>query len=193
MAVPARLWLQTGLRAGEVLGLQVQDFDPERGTVSIERQWTRQRIGPPKTRQSRRTVAITHPTTEATALWRPGSTPESRHILERLRAKTCPDTNRACAPQAFIFGGVTPLAHSVVNRRWHLLLDAARVRYRSPEQNRHTFASTLLSRGAPLLYVQRAGGWKSATVLLGVYARYVPSGFDELPPTGSEAGRHFQK
>jgi len=38
---------------------------------------------------------------------------------------------------------------------------------------RHTFASTLLSRNAPLLYVQRQGGWKSATVLLHAYARWV--------------------
>jgi integrase len=49
----------------------------------------------------------------------------------------------------------------------------AQVRYRSPEQLRHTFASTLLSRNAPLLYVQRQGGWKSATVLLHAYARWV--------------------
>jgi hypothetical protein len=47
------------------------------------------------------------------------------------------------------------------------------VRYRSPEQLWHTFASTLLSRNAPLLYVQRQGGWKSAAVLLHACARWV--------------------
>jgi hypothetical protein len=31
-----------------------------------------------------------------------------------------------------------------------------------------------LSRNAPLLYVQRAGGWKSASVLLRTYARWMP-------------------
>jgi integrase len=46
--------------------------------------------------------------------------------------------------------------------------------YRNPEQLRHTLASVLLSRNAPLLYVQRVGGWKSATVLLDVYARWLP-------------------
>ena len=32
-------------------------------------------------------------------------------------------------------------------------------------QLRHTFASTLLSRNAPLLYVQQQGGWRSARSL----------------------------
>jgi integrase len=61
-----------------------------------------------------------------------------------------------------------------VLRGWKRALRAAGVRYRSPEQLRHTFASTMLSRNAPLLYVQRQGGWKSAGVPLRVYARWMP-------------------
>jgi integrase len=48
-----------------------------------------------------------------------------------------------------------------------------------PEQLRHTFASTLLSRNAPLLYVQKQGGWRSASVLLRVYARWMPQEYGE--------------
>jgi integrase len=61
-----------------------------------------------------------------------------------------------------------------VLRAFKRVLRAAGVRYRFPEQLRHTFASTMLSRNAPLLYVQRQGGWKSASVLLRVYARWMP-------------------
>ena len=32
----------------------------------------------------------------------------------------------------------------------------------------------MLSHNALLLYVQKAGGWRSASVLLRVYARWVP-------------------
>jgi len=32
----------------------------------------------------------------------------------------------------------------------------------------------MLSRNAPLLYVQQQGGWRSASVLLRVYARWMP-------------------
>jgi len=59
------------------------------------------------------------------------------------------------------------------------VLGTAKVRYREPEQLRHTFASTLLSRNAPLLYVQGQGGWRSASVLLRVYARWMPHAFVE--------------
>jgi hypothetical protein len=38
---------------------------------------------------------------------------------------------------------------AVVHRRWKRVLRAADVRYRPPEQLRHTFASTMLSRNAP--------------------------------------------
>src|SRR5207245_11812240 len=61
------------------------------------------------------------------------------------------------------------------------LLRAAQVRYRPAEQLRHTFASTLLSRNAPVLYVQQQGGWRSAAVLLQVYARWLPTAVIEHP------------
>jgi integrase len=61
-----------------------------------------------------------------------------------------------------------------VHRAWKRVLIAAGVRYRTPEQLRHTWASTMLSRNAPLLYVQQQGGWRSASVLLRVYARWLP-------------------
>jgi len=54
------------------------------------------------------------------------------------------------------------------------VLTKAGVRYREVEQLRHTFASTLLSRNAPLLYVTQQGGWKNPGVLLKHYARWMP-------------------
>src|SRR6266508_1048547 len=66
--------------------------------------------------------------------------------------------------------------------RWRSIgggVGSAKVRYRSPEQLRHTVASTLRSRNAPLLYVQGQGGWRSASVLLRVYARWMPEAFLE--------------
>jgi hypothetical protein len=36
----------------------------------------------------------------------------------------------------------------------------------------------MLSRNAPVLYVQRQGGWRSASVLLRVYARWMPQEFE---------------
>ncbi len=40
---------------------------------------------------------------------------------------------------------------------------------------RHTFASLHLARGTNLLWVQQAGGWESAKMLLDVYGHYMPT------------------
>jgi len=74
-----------------------------------------------------------------------------------------------------------------VLRAWKRALQAASVRYRSPGQLRHAFASIMLSRNAPLLHVQRQGGWRSAAVLLRVYARWMPQEFEQAHPAAPDA------
>ena len=158
------------MRAGEECGLQWQDIDLGRGTVVVRRTWSRQRLGPTKTGRER-TVSILHPVADQTLAWRPGTTVDSRSVLNALRGVKL----RPMDPAAFVFGKQsTPLSSMALHRMWRRVLVAAQVRYRSPEQLRHTFASTLLSRNAPLLYVQQQGGWRSASVLLRVYARWMP-------------------
>ena len=43
----------------------------------------------------------------------------------------------------------------------------------------------MLSRNAPLLYVQKQGGWSSATVMLKVYARWLPGPELTAQPTAT--------
>jgi integrase len=166
-----RVWMQSGMRAGEVAGLQWQDIDVTTGIVKIRRTWSNRRIGPTKNAHSTRDVSILHPVAEDTEEWRPGVPEESRTVLHGLRRLTV----RTFEPDAFVFQrDGQPLSSMAVHRSWKRMLLAARVRYRMPEQLRHTFASTMLSRNAPLLYVQQQGGWRSASVLLRVYARWMP-------------------
>ena len=159
------------MRKGEVSALQNQDLDLVKGTAYVRRTWTRERLGPPKTRRSR-VVSMLHPLTEDTSEWRPGRTAESRRVLAELRALPVQSIN----PEAFVFGIDKPWSPTHVLTHWRRVLQKAGVRYRYPEQLRHTFASGLLSRGANLLYVQKQGGWKNASVLLQVYARYIEQG-----------------
>jgi integrase len=175
-ATLVQLWAQGGMRAGEVCGLQWQDLDLVAGTALVRRTWSRQRLGPTKTGHER-SVSILHPATDETFEWRPGTTEASRMVLVGLRHLTVRPLDD---PEAFVFGrGLVPLSSMELHRRWRRVLQAAKVRYREPEQLRHTFASTLLSRNAPLLYVQGQGGWRSASVLLRVYARWLPQAFAE--------------
>ncbi len=170
LATMLRLWLQSGMRAGEVSGLQRQDLDLDKGTALVRRTWSRQRLGPTKTGLVR-TVSIVHPVAEDTPEWRPGMMTQAGSVLNGLRRLKV----QSLDPEAFVFGrGSTALSSMELHRKWRRVLTAARVRYRAPEQLRHTFASTLLSRNAPLLYVQQQGGWRSAGILLRVYARWMP-------------------
>ena len=71
-----------------------------------------------------------------------------------------------------------PLDGASFYRRWARVLKAAGVKYRKPHALRHSFASTLLSRNAPLLYVVRAGGWSNGTTLLRVYSKWIDEAAD---------------
>jgi integrase len=175
-ATLVQLWTQGGMRAGEVCGLQWHDLDLGAGTTLVRRTWSRQRLGPTKTGHER-LVSILHPVADDTPEWRPGATEAARAVVAGLHHLTVRPLDD---PEAFVFGrGRVPLSSMELHRRWRRVLAAGRVRYREPEQLRHTFASTLLSRNAPLLYVQGQGGWRSASVLLRVYARWMPQAFAE--------------
>src|SRR5262245_51797853 len=58
---------------------------------------------------------------------------------------------QALDPEAYVFTwqGSNPWHPMAILRAWKRALKGAGVRYRSPEQLRHTFASLLLSRNAP--------------------------------------------
>ncbi len=160
-----RTWAGCGARHGEVTGLQWRDVvDLQRGMVQIHQTYSRKRLGPTKTGRDR-TVSFLHPVSVDT----PRVQPQDDGLVAALAAIQGPADH-------FIFGGVTPLDSARVRRRWVKTLKLAQVRYREPEQLRHTFASILLSRGAPKLYVRKVGGWKSDAVLDAQYSRYVEQG-----------------
>ena len=185
LATMYRLWVQSGMRSGEVYGLQWQDIDLERGTVIVRRTHSRDRTGPTKTGKVR-TVSILHPVADDTTEWRPGSTVPARSVLSGLRRLTA-----SIDPAAFVFGnGGSPPSRQHFDRLWHRAVRKAGVRYRVAEQFRHTFASLMLSRNAPLLYVQRMGGWSTAGVLLQVYATWVPSDFEGVLTTPAASPAH---
>jgi hypothetical protein len=139
--------------------------------MTVRATWSHGRLGPPKNRYSERTTSFLYPTAEPmTTEWRPASTRDSRLVLGGLRRLPGP-----MDPSAFVFRGAEPHAAAKLRGVWARVLTAAGItRYRPPETLRHSWASILLSRNAPLLAVVRAGGWRNARVLLDVYAKWVP-------------------
>jgi integrase len=66
-----------------------------------------------------------------------------------------------------------------VRKAFNRILDAAELDRRGAHQMRHTFASLLLQRGAPITYVSRQLGHKDASITLRVYAHWLPDATNE--------------
>jgi integrase len=162
------LWALTGMRAGEVFGLRLKDLDLEAGTAVVRRSLSRGRLGSPKTGKAR-VVSICHPLLE-----RPEAVLEALRALRSVREAEAAVAGRDLDPEGYVFLRASGQPHRSIAELWKRCLTLAGVRYRNPEQLRHTFASTLLSRGVSLLYVQRQGGWANANVLLTHYSRWLP-------------------
>ena len=169
-AVLIRLWAQSGMRSGEVRGLQRGDLDHERGLAHVQRSRSLRRLGPTKTGRSR-LVSFLHPICEDVATWEPGVTQESGSILVALQRLTV--TPLDPEQPLFLLRGLA-IDENGLYALWRRVLTKAGVRYREPEQLRHTFASTMLSRNAPVLYVATQGGWRNPGILFKYYAKWMP-------------------
>jgi integrase len=178
-ALMLRAWAQSGMRSGEIRGLQRGDLDPTTGKVVIQRTRSGKRIGPPKTGRSRREAILTFPVCENTTSWQPGATAEARKVLDRLAHVIPLDS------QTPLFASVTepmsPMDETELHRLWDRVIRRAKVRHRPPEVLRHTCISLLLSRGAPLLQVAQQTG-HSPVVLLKFYAKWLPQGQPAATP-----------
>ncbi len=152
-----RTWAACGARSGEIRGLRVSDLDPKACTLRIERTLLRVRgkvvtTGPTKNLRGKRTVELPAP-------------------LVKLLA----DHVAGLEPGAYVFtkpaGG--PVTHGSLRERWNRVLDRSGVRYREPEQMRHSFISNAMSRGENPLRIAKTTG-HTVAVLLAHYAAWIP-------------------
>ncbi len=174
LRAPIMLLLSTGLRIGELLGLQWSDIDFDCFTVSVERTISHQplllrdgsklsglRVGPPKTKSSRRVVQLPSP------------------MIDILRLHETEQELRAVAAgekwnnTGFVFTSQVGTAIDVSNFRYKYrkFLEAIDVRYIRFHDIRHTFATVLIERDSGRLpAVSRALGHSSVSITMDCYA-----------------------
>jgi len=158
---PMNLWrlmvlvaLRTGLRRGELLGLQWEDVDLDRSRIVVSRNFVLGKIGTPKSGKSRE-VALGHEVREALRTYRDA---------HGGREATGPVF---CGPD-----GKTMSVH-VARRGLKRITRAAGLRSVAWHTMRHTFASHLVMRGVPLRVVQELLG--HSTILMTMrYAHLAP-------------------
>jgi integrase len=158
------LALATGVRRGELLGLQIRDLNLDAATLTVQRSLEETKAGlrlkPPKTKHGRRTISLP-----------PGAVALLRaHWRQQLEYRVALGIGKPSA-DAFVFSKPdgAPLSPDNVSRDWIRVgrsLGLPRVRFHAL---RHTHASALIAGGLDVVQVARRLGHGSPVVTLRVY------------------------
>jgi integrase len=162
--LPLLTLVRTGLRLGELIGLQWGDLDFHGRFIEVKRQWTRGSYAPTKSGKMRRVDM-------------------SRQLCEALRdamgsrrtALTVEGKELDLEEPVFRNGAGGPLDESNVRKRLlRPCLERAELRQIHPHVLRHTFASLLLSNGEPITYVKEQLGHASIQLTVDTYGHLIP-------------------
>ena len=157
-----RLALIWGLRQGEALGLQWQDFDQARGAIAIKRSLTYVpgeglQFNVPKTAASVRWVPLDDRTVE----------------LFSRSSRESPEIAGSCT--VFLTRTGNPVHPRNDYRRWSQLCERVLGRRLRLHDCRHVAVSLMLEKGLDPQTVSRVVGHSSLTMTLGTYGRAVPA------------------
>ena len=177
--------VRTGLRIGEMFGLQWGNLDFQGRLIEVRRTYTRGRIEPPKNGKIRRVDMSLHLT-------------ETLRQLREVREAEAAMNGKAISPEEWVFtnevGGL--LDESNLRRRvFHRCLAKAGLRRIRLHDLRHTYASILLARGESPVYVKEQMGHHSIKVTVDTYGHLIPgankAAVDRLDPVLSATGRNL--
>jgi len=154
---------RTGMRLGELLGLQWGDIDWHGRFIRVSRSFKRGRITPTKTGRARR-VDMSNQLIEVLA------------NLHTQRKKEALQAGRGNV-ESFIFHekGGQPLSQNTVRNVFKRMLSKAGLREIRLHDTRHTFASLLLSDGQSPVYVKEQLGHSSIQMTVDIYGHLIPS------------------
>jgi integrase len=156
------LAVASGMRQGELLALLWQDIDFENNTVTVRRTVVRVKgrhiVKEPKTRASRRTIAV--PVFAMNAL---------HEHRKKMVARGYADRQVFCS----LKGGIMS-AQNLRKQTFKPILVRASLPDMRFHDLRHTHASTLLSKGKSIKAVSRRLGHSNVATTLEVYAHVLP-------------------
>jgi integrase len=158
------LALATGARRGELLALRMKDFNPDAGTIRIERSLEQTKAGlrfkSPKTRNGKRTIGVP-----------PFIVAELRAHIVKVQARRLALGMGGAAGDDLLF---PRLDNQVRHPHWltqkfALVMKALRIEGVTFHSLRHTHASQLIASGMDALTISRRLGHGSAAITLTVY------------------------
>lgn len=141
----------TGMRTGEILGLQYSDIDFDKKIIYVSRAIGEGKVSTPKTRKSIREVPI----------------------LDDLLPYLNKPNNSVWL---FSKKNGTRLGRFGENRyrEWHKLLDACKIAYRKPYATRHTFIVSMLKHSnLSILEIAQTVGHTTSQMIINNYGKYI--------------------
>tara|TARA_R110002033_G_scaffold61248_1_gene111898 strand:+ start:1556 stop:2719 length:1164 start_codon:yes stop_codon:yes gene_type:complete len=145
----------TGLRTGEIDGLQWENVDFERRQILVRQSWVRNKLGPVKTKTSLREIDMNDLVYESM----------TQHF-------------KVSDGRGFVFqtSGGKPMNNKNMSYRvWYPTLDILKIPRRNPYQTRHTAATLWLASGESPEWIAKQMGHANTNMLFTVYSRYVPN------------------
>ena len=146
----------TGMRTGEVDGLQWKYVDIDKRQILIRETVVQGKVSSTKNLGSKRIIEMSAPVIEA---------------FKRLQQNALPNDK-------FVFTNKVgkPLEHrNVTQRIWYPLLDQLGLNRRNPYQTRHSAATLWLAAGESPEWIARQMGHSTTRMLFTIYSRYVPN------------------
>jgi integrase len=162
------LALATGMRRGELLGLQWGEVDLDAGTLRVERSLEETKSGlrlkPPKSRRGRRNISLP---AEAVAMLRD-------HRVRQMKIRLALGMGRPDA-EMLVFSDVEGelLKPHTISRAWRRVVAAKKLPAVTFHALRHTHASMLIRAGVDILTISRRLGHSKAAITLDVYGHLI--------------------
>ena len=147
----------TGMRRGEVLGLRWSGVFFDKDRILVRRSLTRHGESSPKSKTSFRYI----------------------QMLPRVREELLKQRDRVKLRSEFVFPNrawKTLNVNWVTKALWPRLVERAAVSYRPLMQTRHTYATLMLQKGAPIDWLQKQMGHRNLTMLIRHYWRWINPG-----------------
>lgn len=164
-----------GLSVSEVMALAWEDVDFHNWTIKIQRARVNEEYKVPKEVSRERTIELIEPAIQFLKIQKALTfmlKPSDIKVKQRDNTKQLEQSVR------FVFINEindTPWHQASIGRAFATLSRLTGVRYRSPNQCRHTFASQCLSNYVPMEWLARQLGHSDTSMIKKHYARWIPS------------------
>jgi len=156
---------RTGLRIGELAGLQWGDVDFQNRVILVQRNVVRGRVTTPKSRAGRRLVRMTSGLVEVLER-------HKKNMIERTLKRGWKEV-----PEwVFVSEDGNHIHYNnFVYYVWDRVVKKTKLRRRTPHDMRHTYATLRLSKGDPLAEVSKEMGHWSPTLTYKTYFKWMPT------------------